>query len=270
MDRQPARSSSLLWRLEVALLNALFWVMFVFWTAILVLVAIPYYYLFDFVFRNPRRSDWLIRRTITHYGAVVIRSGWPFVRVKFVDLAPDEAPPWVFVANHRSTSDAFLMSVLPGECVQVLNLWTSRLRIVNRLSRLAGYLRIREITFDQFLEQGVQHLNSGVSVIAFPEGTRSGSCKMGQFHSAVFRVAQKVGAKVCPLAISGSEDIPRKGSLVMHPGRIVVTKLPSLTAQQYQGMSAYQLKMRARDIIEKYLEPRPQYETQNALDPQAA
>src|ERR1700728_2301575 len=125
MDRQPARSSSILWRLEVALLNALFWVMFVIWTAILVLVAIPYYYVFDFVFRNRRRSDRLIRRTITHYGAAVIRSGWPFVRVKFVDLAPDEEPPWVFVANHRSTSDAFLMAVLPGECVQVLNVWTS-------------------------------------------------------------------------------------------------------------------------------------------------
>jgi 1-acyl-sn-glycerol-3-phosphate acyltransferase len=275
MDGRPAhedsvRAGSILWRLETAALNVLFWCLFTLWTALLVIVALPYYYLFSFLTRNPRRSGRLLRQTISHYGSLVIHSGWPFVRIKYVDLAPDEQPPFVFVANHRSTSDAFLMSVLSRECVQVLNIWTSRLYIVNRLSRLAGYLRVRELTHEQFMEQGLKLLEEGVSVIAFPEGTRSGSRNMGPFHGAIFRVAQKAGAKVCPVAISGSEEIPHKGSLVIHPGRITITKLPSLTAQQYQGLNAYQLKMRARNILEKYLDPRPQQEARPQLDPQPA
>jgi 1-acyl-sn-glycerol-3-phosphate acyltransferase len=268
MDARPGQSQTLFLRLQTAALNVLFWCLFPFWTALLVVVGLPYYYTFRFLTRNPRRSKWVIRRTITHYGRLVIRSGWPFVRVKYVDLAPDERPPWVFVANHRSTSDAFLTSVLPGECVQVLNIWTSRLYIVNRLSRLGGFLRVKEISFEQFMEQGLELLGAGVSVIAFPEGTRSGSRQMGPFHGAIFRVAQKAGVKVCPIVISGSEEIPHKGSLVMHPGKITITKLPSLTAEQYEGMNAFQLKMRAREIIQKYLDPHPELAARPELDPQ--
>ena len=268
MDARPAQPQTIFWRLETAALNVMFWCLFPLWTALLVVVGLPYYYTFRFVTRNQRRSGWLVRRTISNYGTLVIRSGWPLVRVKYVDLAPDERPPWVFVANHRSMSDAFLMSVLPYECVQVLNIWTSRLYIVNRLSRLGEYLRVKEISFEQFMEQGLGLLNAGVSVIAFPEGTRSGSRQMGPFHGAVFRLAQKAGVKVCPLTISGSEDIPHKGSLLMHPGKIVITKLPSLTAQQYQGMNAFQLKMRAREIIQKFLDSSSQRKPEPVMDPQ--
>jgi hypothetical protein len=54
----------------------------------------------------------------------------------------------------------------------------------------------------------------------------------------------------------------------MHPGKITITKLPSLTAEQYEGMNAFQLKMRAREIIQKYLDPHPELAARPELDPQ--
>jgi len=254
MEPRRAQAKTVLSWAGIVWLNITFWIVFTFWTLILALVAIPYHRLFNLVLRNQRKSDRLIRRTITHYGAAVIRSGWPLVRVKFVDCAPDDKPPFVFVANHRSTSDAFVMAFSPGECVQVLNIWTSRMPLVNYLSRTAGYLRVRELSFEEFMEKGTRLLAAGVSVIAFPEGTRSGSRKLGPFHGAAFRLAQRAGANICPMAISGSENIPLRGSLVMHPGRIVVTKLPSITAEQYKEMSAFALKMRVRETIQRHLE----------------
>ena len=136
------------------------------------------------------------------------------------------------------------MSVLPVECVEILNIWPSRLPFVNCFSRLAGYLRVREMPFDQFIEAGSRLLADGVSIIAFPEGTRSGSCNLGQFHGSAFRLAQHAGAKICPLTISGNENIPPRGSLVLHPGRIVISKLPAVTCEQYKEMNAYRLKTR--------------------------
>jgi 1-acyl-sn-glycerol-3-phosphate acyltransferase len=154
-------------------LNVSFWIVFTLWTFVLAFVAIPYQYLFHWVLRNQRRSDWLIRRMISKYGAAVIRSGWPLARAQFVDCAPDDKPPFVFVANHRSASDAFLMSFLPLECVQMLNIWPSRMPLINYLSRTAGYLRVREMPFEEFVEAGTRLLSQGVSIIAFPEGTVS-------------------------------------------------------------------------------------------------
>lgn len=238
-------------------LNLWFWSLFALLTLILGLVGIPFQYLFDVITRNRRRSEWLIRWTISHYGTAVIHSGWPLVRVKYEDSAPEEKPPFVFVANHRSSADAFLMAFLPFECVQVLNIWVTKLPLVNYLARIAGFLRVREIPVEQLMEEGSKLLAEGVSVIAFPEGTRSGSRQMGPFHSTAFRLAQRTGTKICPVAITGTEDIPRRGSLVLHPGSVVVKKLPSLTWEQYKGMNAYTLKMRVRDIIEEHLEARP-------------
>jgi len=249
-----AQTNPVLSRLAVVWLNLWFWSLFFFWTLILALVAMPYYKLHCLLRRDLRRSKRVIRRTITHYGRAVTRSGWPLVRVKFVDQSPDDKPPFVFVANHRSTSDAFLMSVLPFECVQVLNVWTSRLPLVNYLSRWGEYLRVRELTFDQFMALGTRLLSEGVSIIAFPEGTRSGSCRLGPFHGTAFRLAQRAGVKICPMTISGSENIPRRGSLVLHPGKIVVTKLPALTCEEFMGMNPYRLKTRVRETIRQHLE----------------
>jgi len=235
-------------------LNFSFWIIFTIWTAILALIAIPFHYLFSLVSGNRRRGDWLIRRIISNYGTAVIHSGWPLVRVKYVDRAPGEKPPFVFVSNHRSASDAFVMAFIPLECVQMLNIWPSRVPLINYLSRTAGYLRVREMPFDDFLAQGSRLLSQGVSIIAFPEGTRSGSKKMGPFHGSAFRLAQHNGVKICPLAISGSENIPRRGSLVMHPGQIVMTKLPAVTPEQYHDLTAFALKNRVRDVIGRHLE----------------
>jgi 1-acyl-sn-glycerol-3-phosphate acyltransferase len=249
-------------------LNVSFWIAFVFWTFILACIAIPYHRLYRLITGNHRRADRLIRRTIRNYGTAVIHSGWPLARVKYVDCAPDEKPPFIFVSNHRSASDAYLMSFIPLECVQVLNIWPSRVPLINYLSRTANYLRVREMPFESFLAEGSRLLSEGCSIIAFPEGTRSGSKKMGPFHGAAFRLAQHNGVKICPLAISGSENIPRRGSLVLHPGQIVMTKLPAITPEQYRDLTPYALKNRARDAIARHLEAKeyqsPQWEPQPA------
>jgi 1-acyl-sn-glycerol-3-phosphate acyltransferase len=257
MESDRARPRTVLTQLGIVWLNISFWALFSLWTLVLAFIAIPYQYVFAGLSGNDRQAKHMIRRIISHYGIAVIHSGWPLVKVKFVDEAPDEKPPFVFVANHRSTADAFLMSFLPVEAVQVLNIWTSRLPLVNYLSKTGDYLRIREIPFEEFLISGTQLLSQGCSVIAFPEGTRSGSRTMGPFHGSAFRLAQQAGVKICPITITGSEDIPHRGSLVMHPGNVVVTKLRALACEDFAEMNPYALKTRVRDLIQHHLEAQP-------------
>jgi 1-acyl-sn-glycerol-3-phosphate acyltransferase len=253
---RPQARSILYWP-SVIWLNLCFWILFFIWTFILAFIAIPYHRVYARISGNRRRADWLIRRTISNYGTAVIHSGWPLVRVKYVDLAPDEKPPFVFVANHRSASDAYLMAFLPLEAVQVLNIWPSRVPLINYLSRTAGYLRVREIPFEQFVADGSRLLSQDVSIIAFPEGTRSRSGEIGPFHGSAFRLAQQTGVKICPLAISGNQEMPPRGSLLLRPGRVVMTKLPCITRAQYDQLKPYTLKTHVRETIHHYLETQP-------------
>jgi 1-acyl-sn-glycerol-3-phosphate acyltransferase len=111
--------------------------------------------------------------------------------------------------------------------------------------------------FEEFLQFGSKLLAEGCSIIAFPEGTRSGNREMGQFHGSAFRLAQHNGVKIVPIVLAGNKEIPPRGSALLHPGHIVVSKLPSLSPEQYSQMNPYRLKTLVRDKIRKHLETHP-------------
>jgi 1-acyl-sn-glycerol-3-phosphate acyltransferase len=255
MDHPEGSASSISLAAQILLLNAAFWILAAAVTLVFLLVGTPYVTAVGLLTRNRRRTLRLLRLTIGYYGATILRCGWPLVRVRFVDLSPADKPPFILVANHRSSSDPFLMARLPRwECIQVLNNWPARIPVLGVVSRIAGYLKVRQMPIEDFIQMGSNLLAEGCSIITFPEGTRSGSTRMGPFHGAAFRLAQRTGAKIVPIAISGNENIPPRGSMLLRPGRISVTKLPALTAEQYADMTPYALKTRVHDIIERQLE----------------
>jgi 1-acyl-sn-glycerol-3-phosphate acyltransferase len=61
-----------------------------------------------------------------------------------------------------------------------------------------------------------------VSVVIFPEGTRSPDGKIRAFKKGGFIVAIKGGVPVVPVAISGSHRILKKHTLRVQPGRVKV------------------------------------------------
>ena len=245
---------SILWWLQIVLLNVSFWILFTIVSILYGSAAVLCLTMVHYTLRNRRLTKRLIRRAISYYGAMVDRCGWPFIRVRYVDCAPDEKPPFVFAVNHRSSSDGFLMGLLPVELVQVLNIWPAHTPVIGPLARAGEYLRVREMPFDEFLEAGSRLISVGCSVVVFPEGTRSGSRTLGPFHGAGFRLAQRCGVKIAPIAIAGNERMPPRGSLLLRPGRVTVTKLPSITPEQYAGISPYQLKNLAREKIRTHLD----------------
>ena len=105
--------------------------------------------------------------------------------------------------------------------------------------------------FDEFFHKMTRLLDEKVNVIAFPEGTRSTSKKLGQFYSSVFRVAMKAKCSIVPVCITGNETIPPKGSVLLNPGTIKIHKLPPLPWEEYKNLTPFALKNRVRDIIAK-------------------
>jgi 1-acyl-sn-glycerol-3-phosphate acyltransferase len=188
-----------------------------------------------------------VRRVISAYGTVIVRVlPFPFVRVRYEDREPTRSGACIVVCNHRSASDAFLMAVLPWECTQVVNKWPFRLPILGRVARLAGYLSVNEISFEEFRARALTQLADGVAIIGFPEGTRSGGRQMGPFHGSLFRVAMDARVPIVPLCISGNERIPPRGSLRLRPGTIRLRKLPAVEWSVYRDMTPFELKNHVR------------------------
>lgn len=233
------------------LFNLTFYPLFVFVTVGMFLTAaLPVIVLRPFIGR--RKTLWVVRTLICWYGLVIVRGlTFPFVKLIYKDYEKDrDHGACVYVCNHRASSDGFLMALLNREVVQVVNNWPFKIPLIGWVARIAGYLSIRSMPFEEFEKKGCELLKQGVSLIAFPEGSRSMDKSMQQFNGAVFRVAQAARVPVIPVCLSGNQMIPSKGSAVLTPGTIRVHKLPALTWELYRDFSAFKLKNRVREIIQ--------------------
>ena len=105
--------------------------------------------------------------------------------------------------------------------------------------------------FEDFMQRTTILLKEGVSIATFPEGTRSRDKSMGQFHSAIFRLALETGCPIVPVCITGNEFIPPIGSPYLRPGIIKIHRLPAIAREEYQNFSPFKLKNYVRDIIAK-------------------
>ncbi len=228
---------------RLRLFSLFFYVRFVFATVIYCLfIGIPKIVPMPFISLAARYKTW--RNLIRFYGKFVIKaSSYPFIKVKYYDLAPSEKSAGVVVANHRSGCDAFMFGMWPGDLVQIAGEWPFKLPFFGVLAKCGGYYNIRGIGFDDFISRASDDIRkNNVSVVGFPEGTRSAGREMGQFHGALFRLAATINCPVYPFLILGTEKVVNRQFWVS-PGSIRLYKLPAVSSEQFAGWTPFQLKI---------------------------
>jgi 1-acyl-sn-glycerol-3-phosphate acyltransferase len=186
---------------------------------------------------------------------VITAIPFPFIKLRYENHGncDDPGEPYIFVCNHQSASDPFLMCLLPHEAIQIVNVWPFRIPVLGLYAKFAGYLNIRMMQPEQFMKKASELLQEGVSIIFFPEGTRSISGKMGSFHGAAFRLALELKASVVPICIAGNRNIPPKGSLLLHPGTVVVRRMPAISWDEYKELTPFAFKNRVWKTIDHEL-----------------
>jgi 1-acyl-sn-glycerol-3-phosphate acyltransferase len=85
------------------------------------------------------------------------------------------------------------------------------------------------------VKRAVDKLNSGCSIVIFPEGTRSDDGALQEFKGGGFKIALKAGVPIVPVTIIGTARVLKKNSLVFHPGRVEVIVDPPLQTTEYNN-----------------------------------
>ncbi len=203
-------------------------------------------------FIGARRTLWVTRQLIRWYGLVVTHFlMFPFVRIIYKDFEKGKEPGvCVYVCNHRSSSDGIFVANLNVEYVQVVGNWPFKVPVIGWIARAAGYLNVQKMSSEQFETTACQLLKENVSIVAFPEGSRTTDRKVRQFKGSAFRVAQKAGVPIVPLCISGNQKIPEKGSWIITPGTVYLHKLPMIHWEEFKDLAPFKLKNMVREIIQ--------------------
>jgi 1-acyl-sn-glycerol-3-phosphate acyltransferase len=173
-----------------------------------------------------RNSDWahLIGRS---WGNLNLWASAVKVRVRgFENL--DRHHPYVFLSNHQGWFDIF---TLLGK-LRVQFRWLAKkelfsLFVLGPAMRAAGYVPIDRADRKKAVEslnQAAERVQSGTSIVIFPEGTRSPDGVLQEFKKGGFLLAIKSQQAIVPIAISGSHHVlPKGGDWMIHPGVIEVT-----------------------------------------------
>jgi 1-acyl-sn-glycerol-3-phosphate acyltransferase len=130
----------------------------------------------------------------------------------------DPRRPYVVVSNHESFADIMLISLLPWEMKWLSKAEMFRIPVVGWMMTLAGDVPVKRGFGPSALEAMRicrERLANKVSVMIFPEGTRSTSVDMLPFKDGAFRLAIEAGVPVLPLALSGTRlALPKKGFIM--------------------------------------------------------
>lgn len=163
----------------------------------------------------------------------------PFWTFHIVDgVVPDGRKPYVVVANHSSFTDVFLLATLPWEMKFLSKKSIFQIPLLGWQMTVAGdvpIVRGDKESARQAIRELRARLDRRLSVLFFPEGTRSADGTLGQFREGAFRLAIEAGVEVLPLAIVGAAGSLPKHSFVFQPAAATLVVLaPEPTA----GLSA--------------------------------
>ena len=117
--------------------------------------------------------------------------------------------PYVVVSNHESFVDILLLCNLPMEMKWLSKVEILRIPVLGWLMRIAGDIALDRASREsagRAMEQARRTLKNRVSVMIFPEGTRSTDEDLLPFKDGAFRLAIKAGVPILPLALSGTRD----------------------------------------------------------------
>jgi len=184
---------------------------------------------------------------------VVMAALNPLWRFRVAGTMPaDPRRPYVVVSNHESFVDILLISHLPWEMKWLAKAEMFRIPILGWLLRLAGDVPIQR-GFGPSAVEAIARcrevLADRVSVMIFPEGTRSTTADLLPFKDGAFRLAIDAGVPILPLVVHGTSTALPKHDWRFGRSTAVVQVLDPVETTGLTPADVPALKDRVRSLI---------------------
>jgi len=127
----------------------------------------------------------------------------------------DHKRTYVVVSNHQSLADIVLMYKTKMQFKWVAKDVLFKIPILGWNMRLARHIRLKRgnlSSIKRVYKEAGGWLRKKVSVVFFPEGTRSDNDGIGEFQNGAFKLAIKEKVPILPVLIEGTRNAIPKGS----------------------------------------------------------
>lgn len=165
----------------------------------------------------------------------------------------DRSKSYIIISNHSSFLDIpILLASLEINFVIMYKKELEKIPIFGKGLELSPYISVirtspREAV--KSLDKAIEILNSGTSVLIFPEGTRSVNGELGEFKKGATRIAFKSNTNILPVKIIDTHKLMPKNTYIVNKGKVRLEIKPELPFSEYKDFSEEQLLKRLKDIL---------------------
>lgn len=156
---------------------------------------------------------------------------------------------YVVVANHESQADPFLLSWLPWDMRWVAKEELFEPPLIGWAMTWGGDIPLRRgsgASVRAMMDECERALEGGISVMMFPEGTRSKDATLLPFRDGAFELAVRAKAPVLPIALAGTRQMRPKHSKWFGRAHACAKVLQPF---ETDGLAPHAARDRARDTI---------------------
>jgi 1-acyl-sn-glycerol-3-phosphate acyltransferase len=176
------------------------------------------------------------------------------VRVEGLDYL-DKSQGFVFMANHLSMFDHWsFLAKLPFQFRFAAKASLFKIPFLGWHLRRSGNIPVDRSnprkTLDSFKAIG-EKVQSGLSLVIYPEGARTWGDSMAPFKRGPFLLAKYAQAPIVPVTIIGAHRRLARGSMIIHPGTMEMIIHPPIPFADYKEMEIHELSDKVRQIIQK-------------------
>ncbi len=166
--------------------------------------------------------------------------------------------PYVIISNHQSTLDILILNCLRYRWKWISKIENKKVPFISWYMAMAQYIYVDRGNKESkavMMEQCAGNLRKGISVLMFPEGTRSPDLEIGPFKLGAFQLALMTDKSILPVVVDGTGGVLPKHGLIfstsnilkirvldpVHPGKFG-TGNPEELAARFRALMADELK----------------------------
>ncbi len=160
---------------------------------------------------------------------------------------------YIYMPNHISNFDIpVLQASLPVQFRWLAKAELYKIPIFGYAMKRAGYISIERSDREsaiQSLNKAAKIIRNGVSVVIFPEGTRSRTNNVQSFKKGGFFLAVDSGVPIIPIVIHGTGRIMPKKQMLIKPGNVILEIEKPIHSSNYTRKTKDDLMKKVRGII---------------------
>lgn len=232
------------------LLSVVIWVFGIFLTILLYLAV-----LFFVITLYPLDKKRKVAHAQCYWWSDILTRFNPYWNIRTSGLENiDKKKTYVIVANHESLVDIIILYRIKTQFKWVAKESLFKVPFVGWCLSLTKHIKLERGEFSSIKKVyriAAQWLRKDMSVLFFPEGTRSETGRMNEFQNGAFKLAIKEKRPVLPIRLTGTRDaIPKGGRRFSTKIYCTLTVLPAIDTSGLGPGDFEKLKDEVRSKLE--------------------